>query len=194
MIFDQSYWENRYNTCETGWDVGVITQPIKDYFDQVRDKNAKILIPGCGYGHEAEYLWKAGFTNVFVIDISEIPLKNLHKRVPDFPQSQLIQGDFFDLEEREFDYIIEQTFFCALEPSLRERYAKKMHELLRYGGKLAGVLFNDKLNSDKPPFGGNKEEYISYFGPLFQVKYFDTCYNSILPRAGRELFICLVKS
>ena len=92
-------------------------------------------------------------------------------------------------QAQEKDLIVEQTFFCAINPSLRKAYAKKMHELLNKKGKLVGVLFNDVLNTDKPPFGGNKEEYISYFNPYFNFKTFDVCYNSIKPRANRELFI-----
>ena len=72
-------------------------------------------------------------------------------------------------------------------------YSRKMFELLKPGGKLVGLLFNDALNTDKPPFGGNKEEYEKYFKPYFELKVFDTAYNSIKPRAGRELFINLVK-
>jgi thiopurine S-methyltransferase len=60
---------------------------------------------------------------------------------------------------------------------------------LKPGGKLVGLLFNDKLNTDKPPFGGNKEEYTWYFEKYFDLKTFESCHNSIKPRAGRELFI-----
>jgi methyl halide transferase len=76
---------------------------------------------------------------------------------------------------------------------MRKRYAEKCASLLKKGGKLVGLLFDDKLNNDQPPFGGSKEEYMSYFQPFFDIKYFDKCYNSILPRAGRELFINLIR-
>jgi thiopurine S-methyltransferase len=68
-----------------------------------------------------------------------------------------------------------------------------MNELLNPGGKLVGLLFNDKLNTDKPPFGGTEEEYLNYFEKYFKIKTFEPCYNSIKPRAGRELFINLEK-
>lgn len=62
-----------------------------------------------------------------------------------------------------FDLIIEQTFFCALDPKLRPEYAVKMAELLKPGGRLVGVLFNDTLNNDKPPFGGTKRNIFLIF-------------------------------
>lgn len=192
QTLDKNYWANRYKENETGWDVGNITTPLKEYIDQIKNKELSILIPGAGNAYEAEYLFLNGFKNVTVIDISEEPLKNIQKRVPGFPKENLLFGDFFELN-KQFDLIVEQTFFCALNPSLRKAYAKKMHELLKPGGKLVGVLFNDVLNTDKPPFGGNKEEYIPYFEPYFNFRIFDTCYNSIKPRAERELFILFEK-
>jgi len=192
MELDKNYWNDRYQTGNTAWDAGSITTPIKDYFDQVKDKSLKILIPGCGYGHEAEYLWKHGFHNLFVVDLSDIPLAKLKKSCPDIPDSHLLVEDFFQLKEGDFDLIVEQTFFCALNPNLRKKYGEKMHMLLKKGGKLVGVLFNKNFNKPDPPFGGSKEEYITYFNPYFDIKYFETCRNSIPPRAGNELFILLI--
>lgn len=188
LNLNKDFWTNRYLTNDTNWDLGSVSRPLKEYFDQLTDKNISILIPGAGNAHEAEYLFKIGFKNVFVIDISEEPLKNIQKRIPEFPKNNLILGDFFE-HAQQYDLIIEQTFFCAIDPSLRKKYAEKMQELLKPNGKLVGLLFNDTLNSDKPPFGGNKKEYISYFNPYFNFKTFDICYNSIEPRANRELFI-----
>jgi thiopurine S-methyltransferase len=190
---DKNYWTNRYREDDAGWDAGSITMPLKEYVDQLTDPNISILIPGAGNAWEAEYLFNKGFPNVSIIDLSEEPLDNFKKRVPGFPSERLITGDFFD-HAQQYDLIIEQTFFCALDPSLRSRYAEKMHELLKPGGKLVGVLFNDKLNNDKPPFGGNREEYIVYFEKYFKFKTVETCYNSIKPRAGRELFINLINN
>ncbi|MBO9701357.1 MAG: methyltransferase domain-containing protein [Sporocytophaga sp.] len=194
MNLNKEFWDQRYVSNDTGWDASNITTPIKDYFDQLddKDKNLRVLVPGCGNAHEAEYVFRSGFKNVFVADISAFPLENFKKRVPEFPAEQLLHVDFFLLKDS-FDIIIEQTFFCALDPKLRPEYAAKMAELLKPGGRLVGVLFNDTLNNDKPPFGGTKEEYISYFRPYFEIKYFETCTNSIPPRAGRELFIYLIK-
>ena len=186
---NKDFWTSRYETENTGWDTGSITSPLKVYFDQLTDKSLKILIPGCGNGYEAEYLHQLGF-NVTVIDLSEHPLKNLKLRCSSINNNQLIQGDFFDLEDT-YDLIIEQTFFSALDPSLRKAYAEKMHHLLKPNGKLVGLLFNILLNIDHPPFGGTSEEYEPYFKPYFEFKVFETCYNSIEPRKDNELFMIL---
>lgn len=192
MNLSEKAWDNRYINNDIGWDLGEVSTPLKTYFDQLENKNIKILIPGGGNSHEAEYLFKKGFTNIFVVDLSKTALQNIKKRVPNFPDKQLILGDFFDLKG-DFDLVIEQTFFCAIHPSFREKYAFKMNEILSEKGKLVGVLFNVPLHKDRPPFGGNKEEYINYFKPYFNLKIFETCYNSFGNRKGRELFVKLIK-
>ncbi len=192
MNFYETFWNHKYIAGETGWDIGHVSTPIKEYIDQLPNKNLKILIPGGGNSYEAEYLLKNGFTDVSVVDISSIPLKNLLDRVPSFPKEKILHSDFFQLDDR-FDLILEQTFFCALDPSFRKDYVSKMYQLLKPGGKVIGVLFNIPLNSDKPPFGGNKEEYISLFKEKFNIEIIETAYNSIQQREGNELFFKLRK-
>jgi len=190
-ISEEKYWTQRYNEGKTGWDVGYPSTPIKSYIDQLENKDLKILIPGAGNAYEAEYLWKKGFKNVFVLDISEKPLEAFANRVMDFPKSQLILGDFFEMEDQ-FDLIIEQTFFCSFIPTdeNRSKYFKQMAKLLNPGGKLAGVWFDFPLTGDmtKRPFGGNRELYLGYLKNEFEVIVFEKCYNSIAPRMGNELF------
>lgn len=127
------------------------------------------------------------------MDLSKTALNNLRKRIPDFPENQLLHQNFFDLTDS-FDVLIEQTFFCAINPKLRPNYAKKAHDLLSKNGKIVGLLFNAPLNQDQPPFGGNSEEYKTYFDPYFNIEIMETCYNSVESRESREIFIKLLKS
>lgn len=192
MDNQQNFWENRWQTNDTPWDTNGITAPLKAYFDQLQNKDIKILIPGCGNGYEGEYLWNNGFKNVFMMDISAEPLEKFNARVPHFPKDNLLVGDFF-AHQNQYDLIVEQTFFCALTPNLRPYYVTKIHELLLSNGTLAGLLFDAELNAAHPPYGGNAAEYKSLFAPLFKMKTMQPCYNSIKPRMGKEVFIILKK-
>lgn len=192
MSLDETYWQNRYENKETQWDAGNITPPLQAYIGQLSRQDLKILIPGCGQAYEAEYLHRKGFGQVYVADLAPYPLQRLQERVPTFPADHLLHQDFFNLQGP-YDLILEQTFFCALPPGLRPAYARKMAELLRPGGKLAGVLFETEFAQEGPPFGGNREEYRRYFAPYLRFLAFDRCYNSLGPRQGRELFILLQK-
>jgi thiopurine S-methyltransferase len=191
-MFSEDFWDNKYKANKIGWDLGEVSPPLKTYFDQLTNKELKILIPGGGNSYEAEYLFNAGFKNVYVVDVSIIPLENLKNRVPGFSSTQLIHANFFDLEMK-FDLIIEQTFFCAINPNLRANYASKMKDLLVKRGKLVGLLFDAKLNEDHPPFGGHTAEYVTYFENHFTLDVFTKCYNSYHNRQEMELFVKFVK-
>lgn len=182
----EEFWSNRYEAGTTGWDLGEVSPPIKEYIDQLTNKSIQILIPGCGNGYEAEYLWKNGFQNVHVIDLALEPLNNLKRRCPAFPEGQLHHGDFFE-HLGKYDLIFEQTMFCAIDPVLRQKYADTVRELLVPGGKLVGVLFNRDFEGG-PPYGGNKEEYLAYFKDFSKV-IMEPCYNSYPARQGSELFV-----
>lgn len=188
--FDEKYWTKRYQTGQTQWDAGSITAPLKAYFDTLENKDTRILLPGGGNGYEAAYLHEQGFRQVFLLDFSPVPLRNFQQAYPDFPSDHLLEQDFFSLEET-FDIVVEQTFFCALHPSQRPAYARQQARILKPGGRLVGLLFEMPLSAEGPPFGGNREEYLSYFIPYFTIHKLETCYNSIKPRQGKELWIDL---
>ena len=184
-----NYWNKRYVNSQNGWDLGAISPPIKEYIDQLTDTSISILIPGCGNGYEGEYLIEKGFQNVYLLDFAEEPLLNFKNNNPNFPVGNLINEDFFE-HQGSYDLIIEQTLFCAIDPKLRINYAKKISELLKSEGKLIGLLFNREFQSG-PPFGGSKNEYLTYFTPYFKCVKMEDCFNSIEPRKGTELFITI---
>lgn len=192
MKLDEQFWDERYQNKNIGWDLAEISTPLKAYFDQLTNKELSILIPGGGNSYEAEYLHKKGFKNVYVVDLSETALENIIERVPTFPSENLIHQNFFDLD-LVVDLIIEQTFFCAINPCLRKSYVEKTNSLLDLEGKIVGLLFDAPLNIDHPPYGGSKEEYLKLFTPVFNVELMLRCFNSVESRKGQELFIKLSK-
>ena len=192
-LLDENYWNNRYQNNDAPWDMGKVSPPLKEYFDQLSDKNISILVPGCGNAYEAEYMLQSGFTNITLIDISPLPVEKLQKTFSTYVNKEIniICGDFFELNKT-FDLIIEQTFFCAIDPALRQNYADKMSELLNANGKLVGVFFNRTFEGG-PPFSGSEAEYKRLFQNKFKIKKMELCYNSISPRKGSELFVILQK-
>lgn len=191
-VLNESYWQNRYKNQQTGWDIGYASTPIKTYAGQLSSKALKILIPGAGNAYEAAYFFEQGFKNIHVLDLAKQPLLNFKKRYPDFPSSQLHHEDFFN-HNATYDLIIEQTFFCALNPGLRPKYVAQMAHCLAPEGKLAGLFFDFELTSQGPPFGGSYQEYQNLFSPQFHIKTLERCYNSIKPRQGNELFFIFEK-
>ena len=189
---NKSFWDERYDTGKTGWDIGQVSAPLKAYIDQLERRDLRILIPGSGFGHEGRYLWEKGFHHTYLLDFSESPKASVLATNPNcFPSENWFIEDFFQ-HSGVYDLIIEQTLFCAIDPTKRADYAKHAASLLKPEGKLVGLLFNRSFEGG-PPFGGSKEEYETYFQPYFSSIKMDECYNSIEPRKGTELFIQVQK-
>ncbi len=180
------YWNERYRSNQTGWDIGYTSTPLKDYFDQLTNKNIRILIPGGGNSYEAGYLLEKGFTDITVVDLSSVVTDQLKKKYNN-PHLHIVTSDFFALQGQ-YDLIVEQTFFCALDPSLREKYVRAVKKLLSDNGKLVGLLFNKEFENN-PPFGGNEETYRQLFSSSLRIRVLESCYNSIPARKGTEWFL-----
>ncbi len=193
-FLSKEYWEERYATGDTAWDMEMVSPPLKTYFDQLNNKDLRILIPGAGNSYEAEYFAHNGFTNITVIDIAAEPIERLTNILGDLfgKTINVIQGDFF-AHQGQYDLIIEQTFFCALDPSMRKMYVNKMSELLAPNGKVAGVMFRTEFENPGPPFGGTPEEYQKLFEKLFEIKTLENCYNSHPKRENNEVFVQFIK-
>lgn len=192
-ILNQQYWNDRYAEQSTGWDLGEAAPALAAYFEQIEQKDLKMMIPGCGNAYEAAYLLEKGFTDVTLVDISPLLMDQLRRKFARYAgqQLQLINDDFFNLSGQ-YDLIIEQTFFCALNPSLRNKYVDQMIQLLKPGGILAGLLFDRDFVSG-PPFGGSKNEYVDLFSKGFHIRQLEPCRLSVPPRAGTEVFFVFEK-
>lgn len=183
---DQNYWDAQYKSKTTGWDLGQIAPPIQNFIDSIENKNCRILIPGCGNTYEAEYLLEKRFSNITVIDIAPTLVSLLQQKFANNSNIKIVLEDFFE-HKGEYDIIIEQTFFCALPPFMRQKYVWKMHQLLAEKGKLAGLLFNRDFEVI-PPFGGSQKEYELLFKIAFDFTKLEVAQNSAAPRKGSELF------
>lgn len=179
------FWTKSYIESKTGWDIGFPSPPLIEYCKQI-PRETRILIPGGGNAHEWLALRDLGFENTHVLDLSPYPITQLKERFPD-DEKLFMVGDFFSHEEH-YDLVLEQTFFCALDPSLRTDYIQKMKEVISDGGALAGVLFRTEFERVGPPFGGNEDEYRSLFSEEFYLETMEPCRNSIPERMGNELF------
>jgi len=188
------YWQERWSTRQTGWDIGHANHGLIHEVKSRFPTNAKILIPGAGRGHEAEALWSAGYLNTYVCDWapeafdalreSEVLAKAFQNEAD--AKARLIVSDFFTFTGS-FDLILEQTFFCAIDPGLRKKYVHHAHTLLKPVGKWLGIFFDCHFPTAGPPFGGDRDEYIELFTEAFEIQHLERFEGSISPRKGKEL-------
>jgi len=189
---DAAYWEKRYQEGNTPWDIGYPNPTFTKYFEQITNKEIEILIPGAGNAYEAEWLITNGFKNVYICDWSITAIQQVKDRLPELPDTHFIVGDYFKIGQK-FDYILEQTFFCALPRDLRVDYIEKTYSLLKPQGRLLGLLFAIEFPHDGPPHGGSKEEYQILFEQKFKINPLEIAKNSIQPRQGKEFYIDFYK-
>lgn len=194
---NSTYWQKRYESGDTPWDIGHGSPALLNYvYNNWSDsKDACILIPGGGRAYEISQLAKNGFGQVFVCDWSESAIAESKRVNPDVPETQFLCQDFFALKGP-YDLILEQTFFCAIPPKMRSDYVKKVHQLLQpTNGVLAGVFFDREFEHEGPPHGGSISEYKELFSPYFDIISSGWAEDSIEPRKGSErLIIAKAKS
>jgi cyclopropane fatty-acyl-phospholipid synthase-like methyltransferase len=112
----------------------------------------RILVPGCGRGHEVIALAEAGF-DVTAVDFADDAVASLNKNL-DLKQlsAMVVQSDLFAFEPTQpFDAVFEQTTLCAIDPSQWQAYAQLLTCWLRPGGTLM-ALFMQSDKPDGPPF------------------------------------------
>jgi SAM-dependent methyltransferase len=177
-----SFWDARYSSDVTPWDAGRVPAALKAFADD-RPPSARVLIPGCGSGHEAAYLHERGW-DVLAIDFSPAAIARAAAVLgPDSPV--LREADFFDLSGELFDVIYERAFLCALPPRLWPAYGKQMARLARPGGLLAGYFYLAEQRGG-PPFGASRQDLEELLGDAFRCVIDEAVSDSLPVFAGRE--------
>ena len=195
-INKSSFWENKYEKGEIGWDLGSETPVFSAISETLKPGNVCIL--GCGNGYDAISFSKKGF-NVTAVDFAETPIKNINKIANNLSLTiNTIQEDIFDLTPKynnSFDYILEQTCFCAIDPKNRAQYRNLAYDLLKVGGKLIGLWMplDKDIKEGGPPFGVEEDEVKNLFSKQWKIK--EDCFpvESIEARKGKEKLIVFEK-
>ncbi|MES2438689.1 MAG: methyltransferase domain-containing protein [Verrucomicrobiota bacterium] len=169
-------WEDRYQAGDIPWEKGQGAPPLTELLDELELEEwgkGPVLVPGCGLGHDVRVLSALGLP-VVGVDISPTALE-LAREFSKTGEETYEQGDFLDpawREGREFSAVWEHTFFCAIDPADRGRYAEAVAGCLPDDGLLAGVFFLNPFDPGEeasgPPFGVTVDELDAWFHPWFR--------------------------
>ncbi|BFI32611.1 methyl halide transferase [Marchantia polymorpha subsp. ruderalis] len=155
-------WDECWKEGMTPWDVGGVTPVIQHLVEQGELPQGRALVPGCGSGYDVLAL-ASEFRQVVGLDISETASSQAKKNAEQHPRGKWVQfivDDFFTYTpESPFNLIFDYTFFCALEPELRPKWASKMAELLSSDGELLTLMFPIDDFAGGPPFALSVEAY-----------------------------------
>jgi hypothetical protein len=146
------YWQARYDEGQTGWDRGGPSPVLLRWLDTGDLRPCRILVPGCGRGHEVVALAKAGF-DVTGIDFAPTAVEAVRAQLArDGLPAEIISSDLFAYEpERPFEAIYEQTCLCALSPQRWTEYEQRLAAWLEPGGRLFAAFMQTDA-TDGPPF------------------------------------------
>ena len=164
-------WQERYQTEDTPWDKGEPAPGLVDWLKaQTLDPETRVLVPGCGRGHDASAWAKADFDTTGM-DLAEIALSDAREKYESLPNLAFFPGNFLDEKPQEpYDLIFEHTLYCAIDPARREDYAKSLPNWLKPGGYFLAIHFIFPLDEEGPPFGASKDEIINRFQTNFTLR------------------------
>ena len=172
-VSDAHFWNKCYANNNMGWDLGRATPVFKDWANNLK-KKSKILVPGAGSGYDALYFASLGH-EVLAVDFSEKAINRIKKQSQEMKINiQTLTCDFFNLTNLisiEFDYIVEYTFFCAIDPIRRKEYSNVAHSLLKESGLLVALFLplNKDISEGGPPFSVSKSEIEDIFLEKFKL-------------------------
>jgi SAM-dependent methyltransferase len=156
------FWDSRFRDGVTPWDAGGVPPRLIAYVE-ARKSELRVLIPGCGTGYEAKLFTERGH-HVVAIDFSDAAVEAARRKLG----LQIRKADFFALDEGAFDLVYERAFLCALPRARWPDWGRRMAELVRPGGELAGFFFLDD-NQRGPPFGTSRAELNALLAPGFDL-------------------------
>ena len=180
---DPEFWDLRYEASFVPWDAGKVPAQLRDF--SLSLGRGKILVPGCGSGWDVRFLAESG-RNVLGIDFSPEALAAARPVLgTHFDRVRL--ADFFaPIPEAPFDVVYERAFLCALPRRMWADWGRRVAELVKPGGLLAGFFFFD-AGDRGPPFPlHSQEELAALLAPAFERTEDAPVGDSIAVFEGRE--------
>jgi SAM-dependent methyltransferase len=165
-----SFWEEHYRSGRTGWDLGKPTPVFQRLAESGEFPPGKMLVLCAGRGHDARLFSRLGFM-VTAVDFADEAIQEMQTLDDPERPIELIRADLFDLPkfmQEEFDYILEYTCFCAIDPQRRSDYVNSITKLLKPGGIYIALAFPVGGRIGGPPFVVSSDELIN---PLSEMNF-----------------------
>lgn len=183
------FWETKYQADQFRWDLGQPAPPLVDFFvTEAAPRTGKVIVPGCGRGHDAVFLAQQGL-EVTAVDFAPSAIA----ATASLAQAQnvsvaLLESDIFELSlsyPNQFQLLFEHTCFCAIAPEKRPKYVELAATILAPQGLLFGIFFTHNRPGG-PPFGSTPEEIKTLFANQFEILTLAAIKNSVPSRQGDE--------
>lgn len=138
-------WEDAWREGRTGWDAGQSSPLLQHLVERGELKGERALVPGCGAGYDVITL-ASTFTESRGLDLAPTARERFFELRDAAGLSEerapYQVADFFEDDlEAPYDLVWDYTFLCAIDPTLRPRWAERMAALITPGGLLATLIF-----------------------------------------------------
>ncbi|MEZ4871860.1 MAG: methyltransferase domain-containing protein [Bdellovibrionales bacterium] len=185
-----SFWETHYSNQNTPWDLEQPVPALDHILPQLKLNKQRVLVLGCGAGHDAAKIAKSGHI-VTAVDFSESAIAKAKKLYGEVERLEFIVADAFRLGEKfhhQFDMIFEHTLYCAIDPTQRNQLVDCWRKYLTSEGHILGLFFVFD-RSGGPPFGGSEWEVKSRLEKYFSFRFWTRWRHSAPGRQGIELVV-----
>ena len=191
MTTHPDYWNQLYqDEGRPGWDMDGETPLVRELVDLALPlglrPGSQLVVPGCGYGHDAAALEAQGF-QVTGLDFAPLAIQGAMHRYGD--RVAWSQADWFTTKLGPWDAIFDHTCFVAMDPVRRPAYLEACAAHLRPGGLWLAVLFHHVNGRPGPPHAISQPEARKLAEVHFEVLHLDKAQNSHPRRAGREFLV-----
>lgn len=189
-IKNSSFWNSTYQDINSpGWDLSQPAEAFKEMLQRLKFPKSRILVLGCGLGHDAAFFAEVGHV-VTAVDFSKEAITQAKIKYGHLDNLTFECMNVFDLPTDwnfSFDVIIEHTLFCAIDTDQRTELVKIWKRLLHEEGQLMSVFYT-MFKRSGPPYGVTEQEIRTLLLPHFQFLFWGRLRNSLPQRLGKELF------
>jgi SAM-dependent methyltransferase len=158
-------WDANYEQGTDGWDLGRPTPVFQRLLQNQNLSPGRIIVLGAGRGYDAREFARHGF-QVTAVDFSSQAVQEMHRLASADAPVEILRHDLFTLPELfndSFDYVLEYTCFCAIDPTRRAEYADLVTRLLKPDGLYIDLAFPLDGRKGGPPFAVSVKEIIALF-------------------------------
>jgi methyl halide transferase len=191
------FWEEIYEHGRAGWDLGGPTPAFVQLLASGEFAPGKILVTCAGRGHDAREFARHGF-RVDAVEFAADPVRDMQALADRRAPVRVFQSDLFTLPREldgQYDYVLEYTCYCAINPKRRAEYADLIARLLKPRGVLIALVFPTSQHAGGPPFYAPIPEVLDLFQTRgFKLLQRQVPHDSVPQRKGSEELLIFQKS
>jgi SAM-dependent methyltransferase len=189
-------WEADYVRGSDGWDLGGPNPVFRNLLAKRQLPPGRMLVVCAGRGHDAREFARHGY-QVTAVDFSPFAAQEMGRLADPGAPMEILQQDLFTLPHEldgTFDYVLEYTCYCAINPQRRAEFVDLVARLLKPGGIYISLAYPLTQQTGGPPFAVTISELLRLFGERgFRLIEREKPSDSVPRREGAEELLLFQK-